>query len=217
MHDAGGAEDEVRRRNPGLEPILPGGAVPGQGIHLDQGAVGNDLEVEGNLHPEVDLGLVGGMVLHRQPEMGPVGPVVGEEGAMAAGIGLYHQTVAGHAVVADAGAECVARLLVVRDVNDVILTTIGGAVNPGVLLAINQHAHHAHGGIKGHHHGGIRSQDPHRLHFTHDVGAGVAHGDQDVVADGIVNGLYRVGARRQRALQRDEECEDHSSLRLSVK
>ena len=94
---------------------------------------------------------------------------------------------------------------------------VRGAVDPGVFPAVDEHPHHAHGGIERHHHGRIGSQHPDRLHLTHDVGTGVAHRDEDVVADGVVGGLDGVGARGERTLQRQEKGEDHASLRLSVK
>src|SRR4051794_1175132 len=85
-----------------------------QRVDLLEHAVCNDLILYWRLHVESHRCLVAGMILRCEPQMGPVRPVVREDGSLPILILSNDQTIADISVVPYSGHDGIACVLLVR-------------------------------------------------------------------------------------------------------
>src|SRR3954467_5667063 len=86
----------------------------GQRVDLLEHAVCNDLILSWRLHVQSHRGLVAGMILRCEPQMGPVRPVVREDGPLAILILPNDQTIADISMVPHSRDNVIASPLLVR-------------------------------------------------------------------------------------------------------
>ena len=115
--------------------------------------------------------LVAGMILGGEPEVGPVGPVVGEDGSGAVLVGPDDQAVAHLPVIPDPSGERIAGGFFVGHFDLALGPGVHRSGEAGVRLSVHQHPNDPHGGIQLHLHRLRRAQPPGGLHFAQHMGA----------------------------------------------
>ena len=120
------------------DPVVPVGAAPRQGVDALEGTVGNGLVPRRNLDMKSGRRLVGRDVLHRQPVVGAVGPVVGEHRTLAARIAADDQAIVRIPVIAERGGHGIPGVPLVGDQYDTVIPAVERPAEAGLGLAFYQ-------------------------------------------------------------------------------